>query len=184
VWEGHRVQVAYARGDETVERVLDPLGLVLKGGIWYVVASVEGQVRTYRISRVVAATALEDRFDRPPAFDLAEFWAESIATYEREAPRVEVSVRVDPRYLQRLADYVGEQTMEAAEHLDGADPDGWIRLRLRVDWPRDAPGHLLGMGAHLEVIDPPEIRARVATMARAAAALYPASESEPAATPA
>jgi predicted DNA-binding transcriptional regulator YafY len=182
VWEGHRVVVSYERGDETVERVLDPLGLVLKGGIWYVVASVEGQVRTYRISRVVGAAALEERFDRPPGFDLPEFWADSIATYEREAPRLEVSVRVDPRHIGRLADYLGAQAMEAAEHLGGTDPDGWVRLRLRVDWPQDAPGHLLGMGAHLEVMDPPETRARVAAMARGAASLYPLSESEPAAT--
>jgi len=183
VWEGQRVQVAYERGDETVERVLDPLGLVLKAGIWYVVASTDGQVRTYRVSRVTAATALSEHFDRPPNFDLAEFWTESIATYEREAPRVEVSVRVDPRDVRRLADYVGEQTMEGAEQLDAADADGWIRLRLRVDWPRDAPGNLLAMGGHLEVLEPPEIRSRVASMARAAAARYPASESVPAATP-
>jgi predicted DNA-binding transcriptional regulator YafY len=139
-------------------------------------------VRTYRISRVVGAAALEERFDRPPGFDLPEFWADSIATYEREAPRLEVSVRVDPRHIGRLADYLGAQAMEAAEHLGGTDPDGWVRLRLRVDWPQDAPGHLLGMGAHLEVMDPPETRARVAAMARGAASLYPLSESEPAAT--
>jgi predicted DNA-binding transcriptional regulator YafY len=184
VWESRRVRITYERGDETVERALEPLGLVLKGGIWYVVASIEGQLRTYRISRVVEATGLAEQFDRPPSFDLAEYWAESIATYERDAPRVEVTVRVDPRYLGRLADYVGQQTMEAAEQLNGTDADGWIPLRLRIDWPHDAPGHLLGMGAHLEVIDPPEIRAGVAAMARAVAALYPASESEPAATPA
>jgi predicted DNA-binding transcriptional regulator YafY len=184
VWESRRVRVTYQRGDETVERVLEPLGVVLKGGIWYVVASIEGQLRTYRISRVAEATALAEQFDRPPSFDLAEYWAESIATYERDAPRVEVTVRVDPRYLGRLADYLGQQTVETAEHLDGADADGWIRLRLRIDWPGDAPGHLLGIGAHLEVIEPPEIRAAVAAMARAAAGLYPATESEPAATPA
>jgi predicted DNA-binding transcriptional regulator YafY len=184
VWESRRVRVTYQRGDETVERVLEPLGVVLKGGIWYVVASIDGQLRTYRISRVAAATALAEQFDRPPSFDLAEYWAESIATYERDAPRVEVTVRVDPRYLGRLADYVGHQTVETAEHLDGADADRWIRLRLRIDWPGDAAGHLLGIGAHLEVIEPPEIRAAVAAMARAAAGLYPASESEPAATPA
>jgi len=184
VWEGQRVQVAYERGDEAVERVLEPLGLVLKGGIWYVVASVEGQVRTYRVSRVAAATALDDRFERPTGFDLAEFWAESIANYEREAPRLELVVRVDPRYLGRLGDVVGQQAIEAAEHMDGPDPDGWLRLRLRVDWPREAPGRMLAMGAHLEVIEPPEIRARVASLARAAAALYPATGSEPAATPA
>ncbi|MEP6681034.1 MAG: WYL domain-containing protein, partial [Chloroflexota bacterium] len=122
VWEEQRVKVTYPRGDETVERLLDPLGLVLKGGIWYLVASAEGQVRTYRISRVAAAMPLDQHFERPRDFDLAGFWAESIATYEREAPRVEVTVRVDPRYMRRLADYLGDHVAGAAEPLGGTDP--------------------------------------------------------------
>src|SRR5919106_1952975 len=38
VWDSRRVEVMYDRGDRQVERTLEPLGLVLKGGTWYVVA--------------------------------------------------------------------------------------------------------------------------------------------------
>src|SRR3954454_22221113 len=90
VWETQRVRIDYERGDRLVERTMEPLGLVLKAGVWYVVASTDGQIRTYRISRVAGATALEERFERPASFDLASTWAESSAAYERDAPRVDV----------------------------------------------------------------------------------------------
>lgn len=173
VWEGRRLWVEYERDDVRVERVLEPLGLVLKGGTWYAVCSVEGEIRTYRISRVVAARPLDERFERPAGFDLAAHWAESIAAYEREVPRIEVTVRVDPRGVDALADLVGRQAVSAAERLSEPDPDGWIRLRLRLDWPGDAPGRLVGMGRDLEVIAPPEIRARVVELARGVIERHP-----------
>src|SRR5918992_797359 len=37
VWEARRIEVKYWRGDRVVDRSLEPLGLVLKGGIWYLV---------------------------------------------------------------------------------------------------------------------------------------------------
>ena len=51
VWEARRVKIGYDRGDKTVDRILEPLGLVLKAGVWYLVAGVDGQPRTYRVSR-------------------------------------------------------------------------------------------------------------------------------------
>ena len=174
VWEGRRLWVEYERGDSRVERVLEPLGLVLKAGIWYAVASVEGAIRTYRLSRVVAARPLQERFERPDGFDLASHWTESIAAYERDIPRTEVTVRLDPRRLTELADLVGHQVVGAAEREPGTDPDGWTRLRLRLDWELDeAPGRLLGMGRHLEVIGPPEVRARVLDLARGVLERHP-----------
>jgi len=174
VWEGRRLWIEYERGDVRVERILEPLGLVLKGGIWYTVASVEGEIRTYRISRVMAARPLDEPFERPAGFDLAAHWAESIAAYEREVPRLEVIVRVDPQRLDALADLVGGQVVAAAERLPEPDPDDWTRLRLRLDWPGDAPGRLLGMGRDLEVIGPPEVRGRVLELARGVLERHPA----------
>src|SRR6476661_6095881 len=60
VWEAQRVEIRYDRGDKTVDRILEPLGLVLKAGVWYLVAGAEGQPRTYRVSRVSRLTTLDD----------------------------------------------------------------------------------------------------------------------------
>jgi predicted DNA-binding transcriptional regulator YafY len=172
VWESRPVDIAYERANQRVIRRLEPLGLVLKSGIWYVVARHEGQIRTYRVSRVVEATPTDERFTRPDGFDLPAYWAESIAAYEQEAPRIEVVVRVQTEHVGELVDFVGRQAMIDAERLSEEDADGWVRLRLRLDWPEEAPGRLLGLGGHLEVIDPPEIRERVEAMARGALQRY------------
>jgi predicted DNA-binding transcriptional regulator YafY len=179
VWETRRVEIDYARGDLTVQRTIAPLGLVLKAGVWYVVASAEESLRTYRVGRVVGARPLDERFERPDGFDLAAFWAESSAAYEREAPRVEVTVRVQENRIEWLRDAVGGATVDAAVRLPAEDPEGWQRLRLRLDWPGEVPARLLSVGPYLEVLEPPEIRQRLIEIARATAARYDPPETLP-----
>src|SRR5271157_6449116 len=56
VWSDRRLHMHYRRGADDgvlVERVVDPLGLVLKGGIWYLVARIDTGFRTYRVSRIL-----------------------------------------------------------------------------------------------------------------------------------
>ncbi len=85
---------------------------------------------------------------------------------------IAVDVRVRPDRLDQLRAAVGHATVEAAEPLPGTDPDGWLRLRLRLDWPDEAPVVLLRAGRWVEVLGPPEVRARVASTARAIAERY------------
>ncbi len=172
VWETHRVEIDYERGDRTVSRTIDPLGLVLKAGVWYVVAATDGSLRTYRVGRVVGARPLDERFERPADFDLAALWAESSAAYERDAPRIDVTVRIHDDRLDRLRAAVGERAVEAAVSVPPDDPGGWRRLRLRLDWPDEVPGVLLRAGPDLEVLEPVEVRDRLVAMARATVDRY------------
>jgi predicted DNA-binding transcriptional regulator YafY len=175
VWEGRRVDIEYNRGEGQVKRRLEPLGLVLKAGVWYVVALADGQARTYRVSRVASAELLEERFERPESFDLAAFWSESSAAYERDAPRVEVTVRIRPDRLDQLRSAVGSAAVEAAERLEEADPDGWLRLRMRLDWPEEVPALLLAAGSSMEVLDPPAVRDGLIRIARRIVERYEAA---------
>ena len=179
VWESRRLRIVYTRAtDSVVERILDPLGVVLKGGVWYLVAVADDQTRTYRISRVTDAETLADRFVRPPGFDLATYWTESSAAYEESTPRIEVVVRVDRRGMRDLMSAVGERVVMAADQL--SDPEeGWSRLRLRLDWPEEAAGRLLGAGPGLEVVEPPDVRRQVIALARAVVERYPDSRPDP-----
>jgi len=172
VWDARRVSIDYQRDDQVVRRTIEPLGLVLKAGVWYVVALVDGSTRTYRISRVVGAEALDERFERPDSFDLAAFWTESSTAYERDAARVEVTVRIRDDRIDWLRTAVGNAPVEAAIELPVDDPDGWRHLLLRLDWPDEVPGRLLGVGPDLEVIGPPEIRQRMIAISRAILARY------------
>ena len=172
VWDGRAVAVGYDRGDDVVERVLGPLGLVLKGGIWYVIALADGQIRTYRASRVVSATILDEPVDRPEGFDLAAYWAESSAAYERGTPSVLVEVRVRDDQQWRINQVFGRGTVAAAERVDEDDHPGTVRLRLRLGYPNEAPGMLLAVGPNLEVIGPPEVREKVVMLATRIADRY------------
>jgi predicted DNA-binding transcriptional regulator YafY len=161
VWDGCHLRITYVRGHDAIDREIGPLGLVLKGGVWYVVAVADGQIRTYRAARIRTIDLLEGHVDRPSGFDLATHWAESSAAYERATPTVTVTVRVDPRRFERLYDAVGRRVVERAERLTDGDPDDWVRLRLELPWPDEVPGQLLRAGSSIEVLDPPEIRARI-----------------------
>jgi predicted DNA-binding transcriptional regulator YafY len=174
VWESRTVDALYDRGDQVVERHIQPLGLVLKAGIWYVVAQSDGQIRTYRVARFRHAAATDQRFDRPPEFDLASYWAESTAAYERGIERVEITLRIGPDAMGALVDVAGSVAVREAERLTPreADPDGWQLLRLHMEWPREAPARLVALGPDAEVLEPVELRAQVAAIAAQVAQRY------------
>src|SRR5438093_4765271 len=172
VWECQRVQIGYDRGDKTVDRVLEPLGLVLKAGVWYLVAAADGQPRTYRVSRVSRVEPLDDPFDRPGDFDLAAFWAEASAAYERDTPRVTVVLRIARDRLDRLRGVIGERPFDTIERLDSPDPDGWLRIRVKLDWPNEVTTQILAVGPDCELLEPVELRARIGAQASRLAGHY------------
>jgi predicted DNA-binding transcriptional regulator YafY len=172
VWESQRIEIGYDRGDKTVDRVLGPLGLVLKAGVWYLVADADGQPRTYRVSRITRVTGLGERFERPTDFDLAAFWTESSSAYERDTPRTEVKLRIAGDRLPRLHGVIGDRPFGTLERLDEPDPDGWLHVRVKLDWPNEAVAQILAVGARCELLEPAELRERIAAQARALAAHY------------
>ena len=172
VWEGRCAAITYRRGSEVVERTIGPLGLVLKGGVWYVVAAVDGQIRTYRASRVVTASLLDTPVERPDDFDLAAYWSESTAAFERDTPIVVVDVRVREDQLYRVDDVLGSGSVDASERVAEHGHPGAVRLRVRISYPEEAPNLLLAVGPNLEVIGPPEIREQVAMLATRVAERY------------
>src|SRR5438477_4577671 len=119
VWEERRVEIVYRHhgSDQDAHRVLDPLGLVLKAGVWYLVAARDGETRTYRVSRIQQAKVLEERSPRPADFDLARYWAESVASYEMGSSPLAVTLQITSHaigVLQRRGARPG-----TAEHCDG-----------------------------------------------------------------
>jgi predicted DNA-binding transcriptional regulator YafY len=175
VWADRRLQMRYRRGEDgqVVERVLDPLGLVLKSAVWYLVARSDGGLRTYRISRIADLALLPDRFERPDDFDLAENWERSIAQYGMSLPSFVATVKVRGDGLVRLADAIGRGPAESAiAAAAGPDAGGWVTLSLRLEDLWHAEPQLLQLGRDAEVLGPVELRDRVAAAARETAARY------------
>ncbi|OZM75176.1 transcriptional regulator [Amycolatopsis antarctica] len=175
VWANRVVAVDYVRwGGDEVHRELDPLGLVLKAGTWYLAARCEDAVRTYRVSRIVRHERTGERFERPSGFDLAAFWnawAERFA--ERMYTRTAI-VRMSPHaraVLPLRLGVAGERALDAAAG-SVPDSDGWLRVELPVEAHSGAIGDLLRFGAELEVLAPAELREQVADEGRRLAARY------------
>jgi predicted DNA-binding transcriptional regulator YafY len=158
VWQGCRARIRYREGGSVVQRTIDPLGLVLKGGAWYLVARRSAGMRVYRVSRVVSVRALEESFERPSSFELTVFWEQWSRSFEETLPRVQVTVRVDEDVRRWLPGdpRVGEdgRTVVAFAHLG------------------DAYRELLRFGRQLEVLEPMELRDRIAETSREVAAMY------------
>jgi predicted DNA-binding transcriptional regulator YafY len=160
VWENQRIRFAYRRGERggVVDRLVDPLGLVLKGGIWYLVGRSGGNFRTYRVSRVVMVSVLPERFERPEGFDLANHWDTSTAAYERDIERLHVTVRLAPESLDEFADVCGSRRMAAATRSPDPDVPGHIRMRVAFDWTDEAISAALRLGTGMEVLEPEWLR--------------------------
>ena len=166
VWENRVVDITYTRTDRIVDRRLEPMGLVLKGGIWYLVARHDDQVRTYRVSRVTEAALGEERFERPVDFDLSGFWAEATAAYAEALPTVDATLRVDQRYVHFLADSVGEPCWATATQEPDPERQGWLRIRLRLESIEHGHHDLLRLGPSVEALEPPELREAIIGAAR------------------
>jgi predicted DNA-binding transcriptional regulator YafY len=156
-WQGRRLSARYREGSRVVQRTLDPLGLVLKGGAWYLVAHRSAGMRVYRVSRFASVRVREEGFERPEGFELAPYWDEWSRSFESSRPQVEVKVRASELVRRFLpGELHGEHGVYVVsfENLD------------------EAFRELLKFGPDAEVLEPAELRERVATAAGEVAALY------------
>lgn len=175
VWRQHRVEVRYRGWNGEVTRVLEPYGLVLKGGRWYVVADQPGRgsPATYRVNQILALTPLGQEFDRPADFDLPAWWRAHVVRFRAQLHRDEATVRLSPAGRQRLRE-IGSDPVVTAVDASAGPPDarGWVTAVLPIESLTHAHGDLLRLGADVEVLTPVALRERLAATAAGLAALY------------
>lgn len=173
VWGERRLVVRYESWNGVGQRRLDPLGLVLKAGVWYLVAASGGQAaRTYRLSNILELAVGDEGFVRPEAFDLAAYWAASTRRFEAGLYRDEAQLRVTPHGMKQLRGF-GQTVADAAEQSarDDAVP-GWQRVTIPIESVEHAAGQLLRLGPDAQVLKPVALRQRLTETIAAMAALY------------
>jgi predicted DNA-binding transcriptional regulator YafY len=165
VWEQTVIRVRYQRAGSAgvVSRQLEPLGMILKAGDWYLLARVGGDIRTFRIARILSLETSDERFERPTDFDLAAHWQAWSRRFEAESYRAEATVRLGPR-ARELARYVAAPAVNQALDALTEPPDaaGWLTATVPIESFDHAIGDFLKLGAEVEVLAPPELRARMA----------------------
>jgi predicted DNA-binding transcriptional regulator YafY len=156
-WQGRRLSARYREGRKIVRRTLDPLGLVLKGGAWYLVARRSAGMRVYRVSRFASVRVRDERVERPDGFDLASWWEESSRAFEASRRQVEVRIRASELVRRLLPqDVRGENGV----------------FVVRFESLEEAFRELLKFGHDAEVLEPAELRERIAATAVEVASLY------------
>lgn len=176
VWNDRRLAIRYDSWKGIVDRTIEPLGLVVKAGEWYLVALAgkDATARTYRLSNILELKPL-GRFRRPRKFELASHWAASIARFEEGLYRGTATLRATAKGLKRLG-YLSAAVAEAVKRAD-AKPDrqGWHKLAIPIESVDMASLELLKVGAECEVLEPAELRKKIAETSDQVSRVYGAA---------
>ena len=171
VWNDKCLTIGYESWRGIGERHIEPLGLVLKAGEWYVVAQSSKGIATYKVANILSIAEVGGTFKRPPRFDLAKHWATSLERFEAGLYRATAVVRASPLGLERLRD-LSDAMRKAIERANSKpDKKGWRRVTIPMESADYTSLELLRVGGECEVVSPPELRARIAQRAGAIAAL-------------
>ncbi|MEC4575918.1 helix-turn-helix transcriptional regulator [Streptomyces virginiae] len=172
VVDGIRVRLGYAGvGKPAGERTVDPLGLVAKAGVEYLVAGTDKGLRTFRLSRVTSVEPTGEPVVRPPDFDLATAWRTLSGAFQDGLNGVTARARVHPDALALLQRFLGGRV-----RVGGPLPDGWTEVWVDGPAAKALAGHLAGLGARIEVLEPPEVRQWLARIAAELTGMYAGEE--------
>jgi len=165
-----RVEAGYR---EQEPQTLEPLGLVLKAGVWYLAARPPGEApRIYRLSRFGSVVPTAERFRRPRGFDLAAFWEQSRDEFESSRPRMDVTLRVAESDIEMLRAAVDSTVRPTVDRPGTPTADGRTELTLTFERIEYAYTNLMPLAGAVEVVAPAELRARLAAAGRELAAVY------------
>lgn len=175
VWTCRRIAVRYESWKGEVVRELEPLGLILKAGLWYLAARpAEGkkrEPRTYRVANILELTVGEATFERPAGFDLAAWWAETSRRFEAEIFTGSATLRLSREGRRRLA-RLGVEQARIVARADATAGDGMADVTVPIESVEHAVMDFQRLGAEAEVLAPPDLRSGMRDAAVRLAALY------------
>jgi len=181
VWDSRQVRLQYEGWAGASTRLVSPLGLVLKGGLWYLVARPAGRgaaaaPRTYRVSGIQGLRVLATPARRPPGFVLAAHWPTAVEAFESRLMAGRAQVQISPeglRILRAVQPAAAEWAERTARPLAAAQRSkaraAWMQAELPTEPEAYAARQLLRLGTEVEVLAPASLRAAVAREAAAVA---------------
>jgi predicted DNA-binding transcriptional regulator YafY len=154
------------RGQPSTRRV-HPLGLASKQGRWYVLAETDAGRRTFRVDRMLEAEPTGDTFERPAGFDLEAEWQAVTDEVQRHRLPTRAALLADPGVVPFVRYLFGNRMRIGPGRTGG-------RVELEVDGynSADLARELAGLGGQIEVVEPVEVRERLAALAAELSATY------------
>lgn len=158
VWDERPLAIHYESWKLTSRRTIQPLGLVLKAGTWYLVAAAEDKVRTYRVASILEAELQHGAVKRPKGFHLADHWRRSVRQFEADVFKGEATVRATASGLKALS-FLSAAVAKVVSTVKEPHPsDDRVELRIPIETIEHATGQLLRLAPEVEVIGPPALR--------------------------
>jgi predicted DNA-binding transcriptional regulator YafY len=158
VVDGEQVVLGYRGRDKAPStRVVSPLGLVTKGGVWYLVAGTDAGVRTFRVGRVSDVTPTGTPVQRPDGFDLRAAWEASAGEVERRRTDARVQALADPSIVALLRGWLGSTRVTVGTSA----PDGRVEVEIAGRSLPIVVAEVAGFGRKLEITTPaawPQLR--------------------------
>lgn len=188
VFAGHRLRIRYTAAGRTPEwRTIDPIGLVTVRGHGYLLATRDGEDRTYRLSRIETAEELPEPAHRTDGVDLDRMWRERGTRFRSGGEQVTVLLRLDPA---RRAELAGTALTVMTEPDDREDTDfgggpetapeaeaeaeaaGWSLVRATFQDARHAQWALWQLSTGAEALEPRWLRRSLRERSTALASRY------------
>jgi predicted DNA-binding transcriptional regulator YafY len=159
VVDGEQLVLGYvARDQSATTRVVHPLGLATKRSTWYLVADTDNGLRTFRVDRITSVEFTGEPVARPEGFDLEQSWR--LVTEQVDAQwHAHAHGAALPDIVPTLRMVFGTRIRIGPPRRDGrvqVEMGGWSEVELA--------GQLAGFGSAVEVLDPPELRDRLARL--------------------
>jgi predicted DNA-binding transcriptional regulator YafY len=158
------VEMAYESWSGERLWIIHPLGLVLKAGAWYVAGKTDDRVRIFKVANVRRLDMLTARFERPPDFDLAAWWADELERFEHGLRPETAVLNVSSEGQKRIV-ALGAYAAQAVSAAVPVGDDGWARVTLPIESVDDAARLMLGIGPEIEILEPRALRAKVRALA-------------------
>lgn len=153
---GKQLEVCYLSREQGEARTypLHPLGLVQRGAVSYLVATLYDytDIRQLAIHRIQKARMLEESAIAPAGFDLAEYIRQGAFGFAESG-----EIRLVLCLTIPAAEHLRETPLSLDQQIE-PDQEGWVRLQATVADTAQLRWWLLGFGDQVEVLEPESLR--------------------------
>ncbi|MFM9079231.1 MAG: WYL domain-containing protein, partial [Opitutaceae bacterium] len=136
--------------------------------LWYLIAFDTGRaaLRTFALPRISGAEITEEKFVRPTDFSPEAFFANALGVLGGPG-----DFTVVIRFTAAVGDRVREREWHESQQVRDL-PEGGLELTLRLGALAEVEGWVLGWGTEAEVLQPTELRKRLAVTSARLAGIY------------
>lgn len=155
IWNSKVLNIVYRKINETKNVILNPLGLVCKRGIWYLIGDNNEIIKTYKVSNIESALLTDILFDRPKDFNLEKHWKSSTSNFKSSIPKHTFTFKVNPS----IVNHIKARQFISISNIVVEDNN--IYMDINFDAIFQGIEFAFGYGKEIEIIYPIDARAEI-----------------------